>query len=75
MIMKKRHIFAALAIILLLTPVVLTIGAFVLIPLSLVVLPVLLVFAIFALPALPVWASQPRITGAHWARDAIAVSR
>ncbi|TMQ05492.1 MAG: hypothetical protein E6J90_42980 [Deltaproteobacteria bacterium] len=63
--MQKRFIFGALAVAVLLTPVVLTIGAFVLIPLSLVVFPVLLVFGVAALPALLVSAISGAEPGAQ----------
>jgi hypothetical protein len=63
--MRKRFLFSALAVGVLLTPVVLTIGAFVLIPLSLVLVPVLLIFAVAALPALLVSATRDGEPAGH----------
>ena len=61
--MTKRFVFAVVVISLALTPVVLTIGALVLLPLAIVALPVLALGAVFAVPALVLSAareSEPR---------------
>jgi hypothetical protein len=50
-VMRTRYVLAAVVIGLALTPVVLSIGALVLIPLAIVMLPVLLLAAIAAIPA------------------------
>jgi len=52
--MKKRQAIAALVVAMLLSPVVLSIGVIVAIPLVLVLLPVLLILSIAALPAIVV---------------------
>jgi hypothetical protein len=59
--MKKRHVFIALAVAVLLTPVALSIGAFVLIPLALVLVPVLLIAAVAALLASAAREPEPDI--------------
>ena len=61
--MTKRFVFAVVVISLALTPVVLTIGALVLLPLAIVALPVVALGAVFAVPALVLSAareSEPR---------------
>jgi hypothetical protein len=58
--MTKRFVFAAVLIGLALTPVVLAIGALVLLPLAIVVLPVVAVGAVFAAPALLLSATRDR---------------
>jgi hypothetical protein len=65
--MKKRHVFTALALAVLLTPVALSIGAFVLIPLALVLVPVVVVGVVAALPAL--FASALRVPEAAIPED------
>ncbi len=51
MVMKTRFVIAVVVISLALTPVVLSIGALVLVPLAIVLLPVLLLAAVAAIPA------------------------
>ena len=61
--MTKRFVFAVVLIGLALTPVVLTIGALVLLPLAIVALPVVALGAVLAVPALLMSAardSEPR---------------
>jgi hypothetical protein len=63
--MKASHAIAALVVALLLAPVVLSIGAFVLIPLALVLLGALPFVALFAVPALLVWIARAADPAAH----------
>jgi hypothetical protein len=63
--MKKRFVFGALAVALLLTPVVLTIGTLVLIPLLILLVPVALLAGLAALPALFVAATRDVEAGAR----------
>jgi len=62
--MRTRFVLAVVVIALALTPVVLSIGALVLIPLAIVVLPVLLLAAIAAIPAVLLWSARGSEPGA-----------
>ena len=64
--MKTRHVVIALAVTALLTPVVLSVGVFILIPLGLVLLAVLPIACLAALPVLLVSATRDtESAGAH----------
>ena len=67
-IMKIRHTLAVFVVLGLMTPIVLTIGMFVVIPIALTLLPVLLVLGVMAVPALLLVAdgSAPDATGRGW---------
>jgi hypothetical protein len=56
--MKTRMVLAVVVIALALTPVVLSIGALVVVPLAIALLPVLVLGAVFALPALVLAAAR-----------------
>jgi hypothetical protein len=49
--MRTRHAFAALLVALLLSPIVLSVGMILIVPVALVLLPVLVVVGLAALPA------------------------
>jgi len=56
--MKTRMVLAVVVIALALTPVVLSIGALVVVPLAIAMMPILVLGAVFALPALVLAASR-----------------